>query len=112
MITVSFLTPSGGPVVGFRIAGHAGCGEAGQDIVCAAVSSAAYLVANTITEILSVTPRTLEVGEGEMRLEVGERDEPLCRVLFSGLRLHLSGLAEEYPQAVNVTFEEGKAFLC
>ena len=99
------MTAPGGAVLGFHISGHAGCGEAGQDIVCAAVSSAAYLVANTITDVLRVTPRTLEAGEGEMCLLIYGRDEPMCRALFAGLRAHLSGLAEQYPQAVKVTFQ-------
>ena len=33
---------------GFEISGHAG-GSAGRDIVCAAVSSAVYMAANTVT---------------------------------------------------------------
>jgi len=106
MVTACFLTPPGGQLLGFRISGHAACGEAGQDIVCAAVSSAAYLVANTVTDILSVTPSALEVGEGEMHFEISPQDEGPCRVLLAGLKLHLSGLEEQYPQAVRVTFCE------
>lgn len=44
MIQAEFLMAEGGAAAGFHITGHAG-GEAGTDIVCAAVSSAAYLVA-------------------------------------------------------------------
>ena len=38
MVCVHFLTPPEGTVLGFSLQGHAGYGEAGQDIVCAAVS--------------------------------------------------------------------------
>lgn len=106
MITARFLTPPGGELLGFHLLGHAACGEAGQDIVCAAVSSAAYLVANTITDILSVTPSSLEVEEGEMHFEIHPRDARLCGALLSGLKLHLLGLEEQYPQAIRVSYIE------
>mgnify|MGYP000287887337 CR=1 FL=1 len=75
MIRIDFLTPPDGRLLGFRMEGHAGLGEKGQDILCAAVSSAAYLVANTATEVLHLCPLSLRVGEGEMFFRVEEKDE-------------------------------------
>ena len=75
MVCVRFLTPPEGTVLGFSLQGHAGCGEAGQDIVCAAVSSAAYLTVNTLTDVCRVTPLSLRVGEGEMFFRIEVRDE-------------------------------------
>lgn len=106
MIRIQFLTRPEGGLEGFIMEGHAECGEAGQDIVCAAVSSAAYLVANTLTEIRRVTPLSLRVGEGEMFFRIEPKDEPLCRDLFQGLKLHLVGLEEQYPQAIQVGYLE------
>ena len=79
MVCVHFLTPPEGTVLGFSLQGHAGCGEAGGDIVCAAVSSAAYLTVNTLTDVCRVTPLSLRVGEGEMFFRIEPKDEPLCR---------------------------------
>ena len=39
-------------LTGFLIKDHSGYEEEGYDIVCASVSSAAYLTANTLTEIV------------------------------------------------------------
>ena len=39
-------------LIGFLIKDHSGYDEEGYDIVCASVSSAAYLTANTLTEIV------------------------------------------------------------
>ena len=39
-------------LTGFLIKDHSGYDEEGYDIVCASVSSAAYLTANTLTEIV------------------------------------------------------------
>ena len=49
MITVRFQK-SGSRLRAFSISGHAGYADAGQDIVCASVTSAVQLTANAITE--------------------------------------------------------------
>ena len=49
MIKAVFYTENGG-LSGFSLTGHAGCGTAGNDVACAAVSSAAELTCNTITD--------------------------------------------------------------
>ena len=102
MIRADFLSLPDGRLLGFRLCGHAGWGEEGTDIVCAAVSSAAYLVANTATDVLGVTPLSLRVAEDSMLLRLEERDEPACRNLLRGLRLHLCGLEEQYPGFLRV----------
>ena len=40
--------------VGFKFKGHAGYDDFGNDIVCASVSSAVQLTANTITEFFGI----------------------------------------------------------
>ena len=76
MIQAEFLMAEGGAAAGFHITGHAG-GEAGTDIVCAAVSSAAYLVANTVTEVMGLRPRELRAEDGDMLLEL-DRNAGSC----------------------------------
>ena len=51
MITVTFFK-SADYFKGFKISGHADFNTSGPDIVCAGVSSAAIMTANTITEVL------------------------------------------------------------
>lgn len=106
MIRIDFLTPPDGRLVGFRIEGHSGYGEEGTDIVCAAVSSAAYLTVNTVTEILSVPPLSLRVEEGDLFFRIEPKDEPVCRDLLAGLKLHLTGLEEQYPGYLEVGYLE------
>ncbi len=98
MIRVSFKAAHG-KLCGFRITGHGG-GELGQDIVCAAVSSAAYMTANTITEILAA-PADITVDEGLMDLTVTDRVDD-CRSILSGFQLHLQALEEQYPSRVHL----------
>ena len=105
MICVQILTLDCEEFVGFSIRGHADYGEAGTDIVCAAVSSAAYLVTNTVTEVLHADAQ-VSVLDSQMKLQVTRRDAPLCRDLFAGFKLHLLGLEEQYPENIRVSYLE------
>ena len=87
-------------LTGFTLSGHAGAGDHGQDIVCAAVSSAAYMTANTITEILGATA-DITVDDGYMDLTVTDRI-PGCQDILSGFRLHLQALQEQYPTRIHL----------
>ncbi len=106
MIQVDFLTVPGGEVLGFSIRGHSGYGEAGEDIVCAAVSSAAYLTVNTITDVLHVSPLALRAEDGEMFFRIEQKDELSCRDMLAGLKLHLIQLEEQYSDCIRVEYLE------
>ena len=104
MIHAAFFS-SGGQLTGFRISGHSDYSEQGSDIVCAAVSSAAYMTANTVTEILALEP-ALEVGEGDMLLKLSADDADRAADILRGLRLHIEGLQEQFPQFIHLTITE------
>lgn len=106
MLKIKFCNLSDGRVVGFHILGHCGYAENGRDIVCAAVSSAAYLVINTITDVLRINPRVLNVSDGNAEFVVEESDELQCRSLLNGLREHFLGLEQLYPKNVQVDYME------
>ena len=53
MIRVNF-NKSGKLITGFECKGHSMSAPSGQDIVCAAVSSACLMTANTVTEVLKL----------------------------------------------------------
>jgi len=107
MITVGILTVASGELVGFSINDHAGYGDAGNDIVCAAVSSAAYLIANTITDVMHLHA-TIRVDEenADMLLKIEEKDAIRCRDLLTGFKLHIVGLEEQYPENIQVSYLE------
>ena len=106
MVCVRFLNDPEGACHGFLMEGHAEQGDAGQDIVCAAISSAAYLTVNTLTEVFHITPLSLRVSEGEMYFRAEPKDVSQCRDMLLGLKLHLQNLEEQYPQALRVTYLE------
>ena len=89
---------------GFLISGHSGFASEGEDIVCASVSSASYMVANTITEILNVNAE-IEVSDAKMKLTVNKEQRHITKDILLGLKLHLDSLAEDYPKFLETLME-------
>lgn len=106
MINVNFLNTEKGVLVGFDIYGHANYDEKGYDIVCAAVSSAVYMTANMITEIIKVSAEIRTSGFGAMYLKIEENNASLCNDVLLGLKLHLINLEEQYPENITVNYVE------
>ncbi len=103
MIRVRFTTADG-LLTGFSLSGHAGMGEHGQDIVCASISSAALMTANTITEVIGAAA---DIAQDDGFLSVRVADHiPACQDVLSGFRLHIQAHTEEYPQAVQLLNSE------
>lgn len=96
-----FRFSSDGKPAGFCISGHSGAGETGKDIVCAAVSSAAYLTVNTITDVIGVKA-SVSVENGRMDCKIAPEDAESCIALIEGLRLHLLQLREQYPNNIQM----------
>ena len=104
MITVTFFGSD--PVYGFHITGHSDMNPDGPEILCAAVSSAAYMTANTVTDVIGLRP-ALDVKDGDMALKVQTETEAIrCRDIFDGMRLHLSSIEEQYKDYIKLTYSE------
>lgn len=104
MTSVSLFFKSDLPC-GFKINGHST--ESAKDIegktVCAAVSSAAYMAANTILEIVKIKC-DVKVDEAEMYLYIKNPTEKAVLVL-EGFFLHITELAKQYPNRIKIITE-------
>ena len=87
----------------FTIEGHSGSAEAGQDIICAAVSSAAYMAVNTITEILGQDVDA-GVSAGYMKITLCGESQAATDIL-RGLQLHIEELSKDYPDFIKIITE-------
>lgn len=87
----------------FLIKGHSGSAEQGRDIICASVSSAAYLTANTLTEIFGKEAKTV-VKDGYMSFTTA--NDEIAVGVIKGLELHIRQLEEQYPGFIKITTEE------
>ena len=97
MIEATFYKDNG-DLIGFVIKGHSGYAEEGSDIICASVSSAAYMAANTLTEIISAKA-DIDVEDGYLKLMTKDTSKE-AQVVLQGLRLHISTLAEDYKEYI------------
>lgn len=78
------------------------CGDLGEDIVCASVSSAAYMTANTLTEIVKVKTEVEDANDGIMKIVVSTADRDKAKYFLEGLRLHITELEKMYPRNIRV----------
>ena len=88
-------------IVGFEAKGHSGYAEEGSDIVCAAVSSAAYMAANTVTDVQNL-PCSVTADDGYMEMHLSKQEAEQAQVILNGLLLHLDALCKEYPVFINL----------
>ncbi len=100
MIKVIFFT-SDKEITGFEVSGHSGSAHSGSDIICSAVSSAAYMAANTVTEVVKCQVDA-DVSDGYMLVRVKSRISDAQQIL-EGLKLHFEALAADYPNNIKVT---------
>lgn len=91
-------------LTGFCVQGHAGFDDAGKDIVCAAVTSALQLTANTITEEFLCKADVL-VLENEIRFQL-QQNSPEAVKILDGFYKHLSILEQDFPGTIQITFSE------
>ena len=96
-------------IYGFSISGHSSqnCDDEIGKIVCSAVSSAAYMAANTITEIIG-DKAEITVTDGFMTLSVKNPSKETVTVLM-GLELHLKELSGQYSN--NLRFNGGAKYV-
>ena len=104
MTIAKLLTDKNG-LYGFEVSGHSteSCDDLEGKLVCAFISSAVYMAANTITEVVGEKCE-VEVSDGFMRLAATEPHKSTKTVL-EGLRLHLTELSKQYPKQIKIITE-------
>lgn len=101
MIRASF-SRCNGALNGFSVKGHSGYADAGNDIVCAAVSAMTMLTVNLMVDGFGL-PCRVEVDEGRGVISLSlERQSDVGEKVLSTFMNELAGLADEYPQNILV----------
>ncbi len=110
MIEVTFFT-EGSRLTGFEVKGHSGLASRGEDILCAAVTSAVRLTECAVNDVLGLEA-SVKVRERDaavtLRLPggLGEENESTCQTLLTALMVYLTELHGEYPENIIVMEEE------
>ena len=106
MTTVTFLTEDA-RIIGFDVQGHSGWGESGEDIVCAAITSAVRLTECAVNDVLGLEAAVkVKQKDASISLKLpsalGQTNESTCQTLLAALMVHCVQLAEEYPENISV----------
>ena len=106
MTTVTFYS-EGSRITGFKVEGHSGLACEGEDVLCAAVTSAVRLAECAINDVLGLEA-SVKVRDKDASItlklpgKLGQTNESTCQALLTGLMVYLVQLAEEYPQHISV----------
>ena len=107
---------SGGSFWGFEETGHTGYGDAGDDILCAALSAMTMLIINTV-EIAYASNVDYDINEGATKIKVSSKaalpefeDDERKRYAVSGLFMayyyQLNDLTLEYGDFLEVEVQD------
>ncbi len=98
-----------GKVVGFGVRGHAWYAAAGQDTVCAAVSTLAQAAVIGLSDYLGLRVEVCQKkGYLKCRLPVGAEDDPRVQAILETMVLGLKGVAAAHGEYVRVS-ERGES---
>ncbi len=101
MIIAEFRRSDNG-LSGFKVSGHSGYAESGQDVICAAVSGAVTLAECIITDMMKANA---DVKVNEKNADVSVMLRESCegaKSVIEGLKAYLDYLSEEYPENIRV----------
>ena len=92
-------------ITGFSVSGHSGYAEAGQDIICAAISAVVTMAEATINEVCGAKAK-VRVKEEDARvtltLPASCDEEESVQAVLAGMMLTLCSLRDDYPDYIEV----------
>ena len=92
-------------ITGFSVSGHSGYGEAGSDIVCAAVSAVVTMAEATINDVCGAKAKVRVKEENasvRLTLPASCDEEDAVQAVLAGMLLTLVSLRDEYPDYIEV----------
>ncbi len=106
MTKVVFYKNKKGDFLGFEAKGHAGGGEAGFDIYCAAISAITQTACIGLQDVCNVNAK-ITIRDGYLKAVVSDKEaeKESCQVVFKTLSLGLQSFKEENPKYIQI-FEE------
>ena len=107
MTTVKFGIKLG-QIVSLSLKDHAGYGESGEDIVCAALSVLSQSMVLGIEEVLNIDLK-YEIKDGFLSLNIEEntpKEIELCQVLLQTMLKSVESMIVSYSDYINLEIEE------
>ena len=104
MTRVEFFT-EGERINGFAVTGHSGYGEAGSDIVCAAISAVVTMAEATINDVCGAKAKVRVREENasiRLTLPVSCDEEEAVQACLAGMMLTMISMRDDYPDYIEV----------
>ncbi len=104
MTRCEFFT-EGDRIKGFSVSGHSGYGEAGTDIVCAAVSAVVTMAEATINDVCGAKAKVRvkdEQARVTLMLPNSCDEEDTVQAVLAGMMLTLCQMRDDYPDFIEV----------
>ena len=92
-------------ITGFSVSGHSGYGEAGTDIVCAAISAVVTMAEATINDVCGAKAKVRVKDEDAritLTLPASCDEEDAVQAVLAGMMLTLCSLRDDYPDYIEV----------
>ncbi|MDE1548385.1 ribosomal-processing cysteine protease Prp [Jeotgalibaca caeni] len=108
MITAKFSHDEEGQICSFEITGHAGYADAGEDIVCAAVSVLAIETVNSIDKMVDHQMIVKEADQdggylyAHVQSNLSLKQQEISQILLQHLYLSLQDVSATYPDFVQL----------
>lgn len=101
MTSVTFES-EGSRLVSLTLSGHSGLADAGEDILCAAITSAVRLLECALNDVMGLEVAVRQRPQDaflSLKLPAGlvEETDVLCQTLLAATMVYFVQLAEEYP---------------
>ena len=90
---------------GFSVSGHSGYAEAGQDIVCAAVSAVVTMAEATINDVCGAKAKVRvksDTARITLTLPASCDEEESVQAVLAGMMLTLCSMRDDYPDNIEV----------
>jgi len=102
-----------GRTVGFTSAGHAGYGEAGEDIVCSAISALTQTCLLGLTDVVGLDEQTLNWSVDELKgitcilsCDTDEEQQTKAGLLFETMEAGLNSIKASYRRSLKIRHRE------
>ena len=92
-------------ITGFSVSGHSGYGEAGTDIVCAAISALVTMAEATINEVCGAKAKVRvkdEQARVTLMLPASCDEEDTVQAVLAGMMVTLMSMRDDYPDYIEV----------
>ncbi|MEK6990126.1 ribosomal-processing cysteine protease Prp [Paenibacillus sp. FSL K6-1566] len=105
MITVQILRGEDGRIRSFKVEGHAGYADPGQDIVCAGVSSITVGTVNSVEALTGIVMETRMKGgflSANLPKSADESALGQVQLLLESMVVMLQGIADSYGKYIRI----------